>query len=246
MPPGSDLKAVQGGEWLQSKVKEIEAMFSDSPSASEHMKQSQLDLVTVNPTYVLGEVLFDKHSGHVGSSADLLLKQMVDPYQYGQPPIMLNNIDIADVARLHIIAARESKLSGRRIFASIGPTTLTEFGFLIRKNFPSFGPTLTFTWPRILVSMIELLPFPNDKILTLRNQIERRRRGLGLDNSLAKELLVSFETTEATVKSGGESFIKLGLAKCQSTKSSLLVVAGCVGIVAAATYIVLRNVPIKK
>ena len=244
MPPGSDAHAVQGGEWLQSKVKEIEGMF-----AGEDVKESQLDVVTVCPVIVLGEVLLEKHSGHVGSSADLLLQQMIDPFRYGQPPIALGNVDILDVARLHIIAARESKLSGRRIFAVASYLKYADFGSIIRKHFPGFGPTLIFTWPQIVGTMIIHIPYLNKKIPGLRWRMERTRRGVGFDTALAKELLGSFEPVDATIKSGGDSFIKLGLAKKKPMvvgSSTILITATCVGIVAASTVVLFRNVSVNK
>ena len=244
MPPGFDLNAVKGGEWLQSKVKEIEGEF-----AGEDVKQSQLDVVTVNPVIVIGEVLLEKHSGHVGASADFLLTQMISPFRYGQPPIAFGAVDIADVARLHIIAARESKLSGRRIFAVACYLKFADLGRIISKHFPGFGPTLVFTWPGFVYQAVFAM-LPSDRFLNaLKGYRERTKRDVQIDNTLAKELLGSFESLDATIKSGGDSFIKLGLAEKKPMlggTSTILITATCLGIVAASTVVLFRNVSVNK
>ena len=82
----------------------------------------------------------------------------------------------------------------------------------------------------------------------VRNFMERTRRGVDIDTALAKELLGSFEPVDATIKSGGDSFIKLGLAKKKPMvvgSSTILITATCVGIV-ASTVVLFRNVSVNK
>ena len=75
MPPADGARAVKGGEWLGAKIEEIRSLVRGGGLAP-------LEVVTVNPSFVLGPILLPKHSGYVGSTADIVTEQV----RWGRAP----------------------------------------------------------------------------------------------------------------------------------------------------------------
>ena len=245
-PPGtaSGAYAVKGGEWLKSKIDEIDAIVRESGSA--------LEVVTVNPSYVLGPIMLPKHSGYVGSTADILKEQLIDPDNFGQPPMDISTVDVIDVARLHIVAACDGDLSGRRIIADTGPISLTNLSRIVRKHFYAtygLGPRFVFTWPELLFPMYEALTHPKRRcqsvIRATRAGIARSKAGVPNDNSLAVDLLGGFIDIDETVRTTGESLIDQGVTAGGSTiatwTTTTLFTAALVASASAAFVIILSS-----
>ena len=201
-----------------------------------------VEVVTVNPPYVLGEVLLPKHSGQIGSSADILREYMVHPDVYGQPPVDLGIVDVKDVARLHVLAGSEKRLSGRRIFAGYGAVPIRELARLVKKHFgPSYGPLFVFTWPRSL-AVVWLMTHPyRQRVMKgilgpiAQYAMDKTERGVVCDNTLASELLGEFEDLETTVTAAGNSFIRLELVTPVRRPGSTMAVVACVSVAIGAT-----------
>ena len=234
-----DPKLAKGDAWLTTQVKEINALFE--PNASRRALMP-LEVVTVNPPYVLGEVLLPKHSGHIGSSADILREMMVHPDVYGQPPVDLGIVGIKDYARLHVLAGSEKRLSGRRIYAGYGFVPIRELARLVKKNFgpQGYGALLVFTWPRSLATLWWITHPYRQRVASRtmarvgQTAMEKTERGMTCDNALATELLGELEDLEATVVAAGNSFLSLGLLKPVRRPGTTIAAVACVSVAIGA------------
>ena len=77
-PPGGAPGGAVPGAWLERMVASIRAAGP-----------CRLEVVAVAPSVVLGPVLLRKHCGHMSSSADFVLEEMVAPDHLGQPPFRM-------------------------------------------------------------------------------------------------------------------------------------------------------------
>lgn len=95
--------------------------------------QPQPELVTVNPSAMLGQALNDHVSGSLGIVANMLsgrTKALAN--------VPLNVVDVVDVASLHILAMTKPPAAGHRFIASAdGQITLPQIAALIRQQRPA-------------------------------------------------------------------------------------------------------------
>ena len=80
------------------------AWIRDEIAAIENEKCGDLDLVVVNPAYIIGPILLDRHAGRPGSSSTEIVRiVMTDArMQIAQPGISLPVVDVRDVAILQV------------------------------------------------------------------------------------------------------------------------------------------------
>ena len=155
-------------------------------------------------------------------------------------------VDVVDVARLHIVAATDAGLSGRRIIASARFISMTDFCRCVRRLFKSrhgLGPALCFTWPEGLFEAYERLTHPKRVLQSVvrptRAGIARSRSNPGYDNGLAEGLLGGFISTDETVETTGESLIALGVVAPAGGRgwTSAMAVAAAVAAASAAVLL---------
>jgi len=89
------------------------------------------DLVTVNPTAILGPLL-DDDPGTSGA----LLKRLLDGSMPAAPRIQLGVIDVRDVAAVQVKAMETPAAGGKRLLVSAGSMWLLEMADVLRPAFP--------------------------------------------------------------------------------------------------------------
>ena len=77
--------------------------------------ERRMELVTVNPSYVLGPAL-----GAARNASNELVRKLVDREVPGVPRLMLPIVDVRDVAALHVLAMTRPEAAGQRFIASAG------------------------------------------------------------------------------------------------------------------------------
>jgi nucleoside-diphosphate-sugar epimerase len=92
-------------------------------------KQSRWSLVTINPGLILGPSLTPASE----SGSLFLLDEMFRGYFfYGMPDLSLTTVDVRDVAKAHINAARNPNAHGRYILAEKQMTSFVEIASIVR------------------------------------------------------------------------------------------------------------------
>jgi dihydroflavonol-4-reductase len=162
-----------------------------------------LELVSVNPTMVLGPALGDfSHSIRT-------IKQMLDG-QPGCPKINTCIVDVRDVADLHLRAMTNSKAAGERFLATSGESLwMVEIARLLKDRLgPIAGKVSTRELPNILIKTIALTNPAMKGILPLL--------GVRLDASgeKAKQLLGwNPRSPEEAILASAESLVRLGMVE---------------------------------
>lgn len=98
------------------------------------------DLVSVNPTIVLGPLLGDD----IGTSA-IAVQRLLKGTVPAAPRLFLNIIDVRDVADLHLKAMTAPEAGGQRFLACAATVTYFEMGQMLKVAFPGYAakmPTL--------------------------------------------------------------------------------------------------------
>ena len=85
-------------------IDRLARLLRDEIAAIENEKCGDLDLVVVNPAYIIGPILLDRHAGRPGSSSTEIVRiVMTDArMQIAQPGISLPVVDVRDVAILQV------------------------------------------------------------------------------------------------------------------------------------------------
>ncbi len=114
-------------------------------------KQSQWDLVTINPSLVLGPAL---NHGKVTSESFSLLKQMGDgTMKMGAPKVGIGMVDVRDVADAHYAAGFTPAAKGRHI-TSAHNTNFLELGKALQPKFGSNYPVPKKALPKWLLMLV--------------------------------------------------------------------------------------------
>ncbi len=158
-------------------------------------RQTQWDLVTINPCLVLGPPLNPKS---VTSASFDILKQLGDgTMKMGAPKMGMGLVDVRDVAEAHFRAAFSEKAQGRYITAAHETSLLG----LAQSLLPKYGdkyPLPKKALPKWLLMLVG--PFTN-KLFTrkfIRNNVDVAWKA---DNSkIKKELGISFRPMKETME----------------------------------------------
>lgn len=165
-----------------------------------------LKLTTINPVAIFGSSFNDHVSGSFG-----LLQDMISGKTKQIPPIELNVIDVSDVARLHILAIKNSKAFNQRFIATApGQISFQEIANLIRNQRPEISHKITDKSLSKLVINLGAF-FGNTQAREGKLLMNMNRNVSG---KKAKELL-NFTpqfTTEQAVLNAVDSLIKFKLA----------------------------------
>ena len=169
----------------------------------EALPDAPYDLVTMNPTLILGPVLAPVH---VRSSPALLRDLFTGKFPM-VPDFRFGVVDVRDVALAHVRALEREDVSGRHIL-NCRNARLTELAGILRTGFPN-RKIPKHKMPNVLMYGAALF----DKRLSwgfLRRNLSVQRR---VDAQKSRGALgLDYRPVEATVRDTGQSFLDVGLA----------------------------------
>jgi nucleoside-diphosphate-sugar epimerase len=171
-------------------------------------KQSRWDLVTINPSLVLGPPLNLKATN---SDSFTVLKQLGDgSLKFGAPRMGIGLVDVRDVAEAHFAAGFNPGASGRYI-TSGHETNVLELAHALKPRFGSEYPIPDRALPKWLLMFVG--PVVN-KLLSrrfIRNNIDVEWKA---DNSKIKEELgITFRPLEDSVVEGFQALVDQDVLK---------------------------------
>jgi nucleoside-diphosphate-sugar epimerase len=199
----ADLGQVPGGVFTEKQWNTTSSLthqpYAYSKTAAEreawaiHDRQSRWDLVTINPSFVLGPSLTrSTASTSIGTMKQLGGGQM----KPGAPALMFGVVDVRDVAQAHIKAGFTPSASGRHI-VSAREMSMLEMGTVLRKHFGDAYPFPRSELPKFLIWLIGPLVGGIARSFISRNvgypirlDNSRGRRELGLQYRVIEQTLV--------------------------------------------------------
>lgn len=140
--------------------------------------QSQWDLVTINPGFVMGPSLSKRTDS---TSIDTMRSLINGKFRSGVPDLWFGVVDVRDVARAHIMAATHPGAAGRYICVGHSVPIL-EMARILREIYPSrpipksvvpkfllflVGPLMGFSWKFLKKNLGVSYRFNTQKSLTL-------------------------------------------------------------------------------
>ena len=169
-------------------------------------QQSQWDLVTINPSLVMGPPLNPKMAT---SESMNLLKQFGDgSLRFGAPKLGIGLVDVRDVAEAHYRAGFMPEAKGRYI-TSAHNTNFLEMGLSLQEKYGDQHPLPKRAMPKWLLMLVG--PMIN-KLLSrkyIRNNIDIAWKA---DNSkIRQELNMQFRPMQETMEDAFQSAIDNGL-----------------------------------
>lgn len=154
---GRDAQDVEGGVFTEEHWNTTSSLdhqpypYSKTVAEREawriHDAQDQWDLVTINPTFVLGPSLTTASA----STSLSTLKQFADGTLFaGAPELFFGIVDVRDVARAHVKAGFTPAAHGRYI-VDAGTLSFPEIGAILRKHFGNGYLFPRFTAPKFAI-----------------------------------------------------------------------------------------------
>ncbi|CAN0889819.1 Vestitone reductase [Linum grandiflorum] len=148
---GRDVEVMDESYW--SDVEYVKTLDSNMESyvisktlterkVMEFAEQNGLELVTVNPTFIVGPFICPKFPGSVRTAFGLVLGTLGDKNQY---PIQgtISMVHVDDVARAHIFLMENPKITKGRFICSSYTITLEQMHRLLSTKYPELPlPTL--------------------------------------------------------------------------------------------------------
>ena len=170
--------------------------------------QNQFDLVTINPSLVMGPVL---NPGATTSESFNILKQFGDgSMRMGVPKIGVGLVDVRDVAEAHYKAGFTPAAKGRYI-TSAHNTNFLEMGKVLHDKYGDKFPLPKMATPKWLVMLVG--PFV-DKALSrrfIKNNVNEEWKA---DNSKIKaDLDMEFRPLKETMEDGFGVLVNYGIFK---------------------------------
>ena len=200
---GADWSLVADGElnaYAESKTRaELEAWTLVEGAGRRH------DLAVVNPAVALGPLL----GPDPGVSAGLVMR-LINGTMPLAPRLLLNVVDVRDLAALHVAAMTSPDAAGHRLLAAApGPTALLDLAGSLAASFPEIANRLPrLAAPDLLVRLVAL--FDRD-VRSFAAQLGRATR---LDTAPAEALLGRpFITARLAAAATARSLLDLGLAR---------------------------------
>ena len=164
----------------------------------------KLELVVINPAFILGPMLTDSLSTSV-----LIVKRMLDKSMPVLPRFNLAICDVRDVALAHVKGVESSKYAGKRFLIVTESRWMNEMAKVVRKEMKPFGywvPTMTV--PNLIVRLSSLF----DKTAVMI--AARLGREFKLDNRrMVEELRITPTDPEKTIIDTCHSLIERGVVK---------------------------------
>lgn len=172
--------------------------------------QQQWDLVTINPSFVLGPML--NPTGTTSESFNIL-KQIGDgTFKSGAPKLGIGLVDVRDVAEAHYQAGNNPAAKGRYITSGHN----TDMFEITQALLPKFGDTFPLpksAAPKWLLMLIG--PFIN-KTLTRRFIKNNVNQPWSADNSkIKRELGIEFKAIKTTMEDSFQTLVDAGVLKAK-------------------------------
>lgn len=173
-------------------------------------KQSQWDLVTINPCLVLGPPL---NLGATNSESFRILQQLGDgTMKMGAPKMGLGLVDVRDVAEAHFQAGINPNANGRYITCGHN-TNLLELGLALQPKYGQKYPLPKSALPKWLLMIVG--PFTN-KLFTREFIRKNVNVPWKADNSKIKnELGVTFRPMRETMEDAFQALIDEGVLQAK-------------------------------
>lgn len=171
-------------------------------------KQKQWDLVTINPSLVMGPALNHNHNT---SESISILKQLGDgTSKMGVPKIGIGLVDVRDVAEAHFRAAFTPEAKGRYITSAYN-TDFLEMALALQEKYGDQYPIPQKALPKWLLFMVG--PLVNKQLSRrfIRNNVNVPFKA---DNSkISNELKMNFLLLKKTMEDSFQAMIDSGLLK---------------------------------
>ena len=169
-------------------------------------KQSQWDLIVINPCLVLGPALNPKHTT---SESKNILKMLGDgQMKMGAPRLGAGVVDVRDVALAHYKAGITKNASGRYITAA-HETNFLEMGLELLPKYGDRYPLPKKAIPKWLIMIVGPLTNKSFTRKFIRNNVDVQWKA---DNSkIKKELGIKFRPLRETMEDAFQSLIDAGL-----------------------------------
>jgi dihydroflavonol-4-reductase len=108
-------------------------------AAWESIQGSAMELVSINPGFVLGPSLGTAGEG----TSETLIANLINGRMPAIPNIAMGMVDVRDIARLHVAALQAPHVSGKRLIASSSqPIPMSYLAEVLRKAGYSKAPSL--------------------------------------------------------------------------------------------------------
>ncbi|TRO65527.1 NAD-dependent epimerase/dehydratase family protein [Christiangramia sabulilitoris] len=171
-----------------------------------HKKQSRWELVTINPSLVMGPPLNPKATT---SESFSLLKQLGDgTFKMGAPKLGIGLVDVRDVADAHYKAGFTPKAHGRYI-TSAHNTNFVELGHALQPKYGDSYPVPTKALPKWILMLIG--PYVNKNLTRrfIKNNVNVKWKA---DNSKIKnDLDIKFRPLRETMEDSFQVLIDNGI-----------------------------------
>lgn len=122
-------------------------------TAWEYAKSLTLDLVTINPGFILGPALTMRKDS---SSISIMNDFVTGKYKTGIPNTWIGIVDVRDVALAHVLAAENNQIKGRNIICA-NTISFLEMADAIRKHIGNGEPVPKSTVPKWLFWLLSPL-----------------------------------------------------------------------------------------
>lgn len=152
-----ELKDAPNGIFTESQWNESSSLshqpysYSKTVAEREAWKiaggQTQWDLVTINPSFVMGPALSQRTDG---TSADFMRSMADGRFKMGVPALNFGVVDVRDVAQAHILAGYTEQAEGRHIVSATDHSML-EMAEMLRQRFGDKYPFPKRELPRLLL-----------------------------------------------------------------------------------------------
>ncbi len=168
-------------------------------------KQTQWDLVVINPGFVLGPSLSKRTDGE---STSFILQLLEGGFKSGAPALYFGAADVRDVAKAHILAGTTPTASGRHILVE-NTYSMLEMSEMIEQSFPNKYKLPTKKLPKFLLFLVG--PFIGFSWKFISRNVEHPMR---FDNTYSqKDLGLSYRPMLQTLKEQAEQLEADGLIK---------------------------------
>jgi len=162
-----------------------------------------LELVTINPAYMLGPLL----STSGGDSSRTLITRFLKNELAGVPNLHMCVVDVRDVALAHLRAMTHPSAAGNRYICTSAPLWMIDVAQILSKEFSPKGYKITtFGVPKPLVWMVSLWDKDAEAVLPLLGAKTNMT-----NEKIKKELGMEFRDVSETVIAMGHSLIEFGL-----------------------------------
>ncbi|NCN10726.1 MAG: aldehyde reductase [Leptospira sp.] len=154
-----------GADAEQSKNRTLDETFWNNTSSLDHQPysyskllaeneawkiqndQDRWNLVTINPSFILGPSLSNRMDG---TSVQFVRRLISGELRFGVPKLYFGIVDVRDVAKAHLLAFQNSQAAGRYL-TSCETKSMLELSQLISKSFGKTYPTANSELPNFLM-----------------------------------------------------------------------------------------------